>query len=399
MRITNWQLVLGVILISIILVKCKDSFQEEFKHKAYSNIDNGYEPNPLLENLPHSDIEPSVIPLSEVMGVNPQWPKSFVLLMDYLRGVHDMLSFTNLTKFVGTIDDIHVISINNSTIVILDENKNRLIQYNIENHDYTELASEGTGPGDILFAKDLAFYDNNIFVSMQANRISKFDCHENPCFYKETIQTKFNNYSISPITDGLFVIGLSPIRTVDNTSKDINNYSAHYLNNKGEIRNSFNNRYKHNSLLVKEAINSREYIRTSTGNSSIYIGFSLVPFIYRYSFNNYKLIEKILIPNYDQRFYDYNIKRRAGGRRSSIDYSILSYMDIFSNQWLVYQLKHYEASDNGTNNWYSYYFMNIQDKSIYLLGKDEVNNRSIFVTEHGLIINQDGELFWVSDKQ
>jgi len=394
------KLILLGILLSTSFFACSksQSFQEDFKLRAYSNIEDGYSPNPLLENLPHSDIGPSVIPLSEVNAVNPQWPATVKLLYNYLNGTHDNLSFIKLSELVSDIDNFHVISVNDSLIVFLDEDKNRLIQYDIGKNEYIELATAGRGPGDILFARDLAYYENNLYVSMQANRISKFDCSQIPCKYSETIQTEFNNQSVSPANDGLYIIGLSPIRSVETTTDDINNYSAHYLNVSGDTRKSFIPRYEHVSLMVKEAIDSRGYINRTSINNNIYIGFSLTPFLYNYSSDNHQLVKKILIPNYEQGFYDYNSNRGTGHTRS-IDRTMMTYMEEISEKWIVYQLKHFDyISDNERRSWYSYYFFDIENQQIYKLGEDDKLNRSVFVAEHGLMINQEGELIWMAGK-
>jgi len=108
-------------------------------------------------------------------------------------------------------------------------------------------------------------------------------------------------------------------------------------------------------------------------------------------------VKKILITNYDQGFYDYNSSRGSGHTRS-IKRTIMTYMEEFSEKWIVYQLKHFDyISNNERRFWYSYYFFDTENQQIYKLGEDDKNNRSIFVAEHGLMINQEGELIWVTD--
>jgi len=293
---------------------------------------------------------------------------------------------------------IDVETINENVIILLDKTRNRLIQYNLETNKSYLLAPQGRGEGDLLFTKDMRIFNNKIFVAMQEYRISIFDCEFTPCQYVKTILTKHNNYSVSPNESYISTIGLYPFGRSHHPNPDLDDVpNIHIINFNGHYIKSFGSVYRHKKPIVREQMNSRDQI-FSLSNGLIYVIFNYFPYIYKYDLNGH-LLNKLEFPEFMIGYYDYDEKNLVGRFRHNDSTSFIN-SQLIDNKWIIFQVLHRNNMEWNENKglvgdqWYSYYALNTDDDQLFLLGEDHIE-RSIYPTNHGLLVNYDNELcFW-----
>ncbi len=258
--------------------------------------------------------------------------------------------------------------------------------YDLLTDEFTDLAPRGRGPGDIMFTKEMQFHDNRAYIAMQGFRISVFDCQSEKCEYDHTIETEFNTYSLAP----------------ENVDQNI----IHQLNSDGDIKRSYSPVYKQKHPMIREAMNSGGKVRAFPEFDSVVLVHNFFPYIYLYN-SEANSVEKYRVQDFYIGYYDEfeNPNGSVRGRARHNDNTNTFHSTKIDDEWMLLQMREgrnlywVDRTLHG-DQWYSYYVFNVDSRELYKIGesekKDVGENRAIRATEHGLVINEQGNLSWVS---
>lgn len=385
------------------MISCESSNDDSQTKFGPDTIEEGYVPHPHPDMMPHPDLVSSKLELLNASDHLDQLPASLQLLHEFLN-THNQLSKNEMDLHVSSQFSFHVGSLNKDTLIILDQRRNRLIQYDLINHESVDLAPEGRGPGDLLYTREMQVFNNRIYVAMQGFRISIFNCEFNPCQYESTVSTEFNNYSISPTNDYISVLGLYPFGREQDPNPENNDLPTIYqIDYTGNVELTYSSVYRHDRPFVREKMNSNGAIRSFSNLDFHVLTFDRFPYIYLYDKDG-RIHKKYEIPNFKVGYYDYNLEERSGQDRYN-DNTSIAYTTKLNDDWILLQILNSKDMQinpriNGKQ-WYSYHAFDVRNQKLYKIGDDDEysigNGRSIYVTNRGLLINQGGEtLYWVS---
>lgn len=254
------------------------------------------------------------------------------------------------------------------------------------------------GPGDLLFSRELNVDGNRLYIAMQGFRVSRFNCEPEVCEYETTIETPYNNYSVSAEDGQIYILGLAPFgRPQDPDPDNTEQYAFHIFDEAGDVKSSFGPLYNHKSPMIREGMHSSGTVRFYPQHGFVTGTFSRFPFIYIYDSNgNYSV--KYRIPDFKQGYYDYNETTRVA-RTRSIDHSSIYSTKKIDDDWLLLSIRNYKTGEEVRFVQFDYYAFHIPTGQIYLAGRDETypfeEARVIHTTKSGLLINQQGTLYWI----
>lgn len=369
--------------------------------------DTRYTEHPMTDALPYSDVEPEMLEIFELEGLLNAVPDNIQLLYEFLN--HENTGLKKVELPILTSSDIDVSSINDSTLLILEKNANQLILYDLHQHDYDIIASQGRGPGDLDFSAELAVHNNKAFVAMEGFQISVFTCEHAICEYENTIQTKYNNYSIYPVNTSLFVLGMPPLSyTQSSESPDTENHLVRKTDTTGQVQFSFMPEYHFQAPLVRNEMHSNGQLRSFSNIEKTVITFGYLPFIYLYDFSG-EFITKLEIPDFFQRIlhYEEHPSRRGISKWDYGNYTRFDHLSSHAGDGSLFNRVEeirdmvFLGLDEGFegSKWYSYYLLDVDKKEFYKIGDDEETHvsqgRKIYIIDQSLIIHDEGTLFFV----
>tara|TARA_R100001143_G_scaffold63595_1_gene73194 strand:- start:2914 stop:4017 length:1104 start_codon:yes stop_codon:yes gene_type:complete len=363
--------------------------------------------------MPYSNIEAEMLQVQDGGGSIDKFPESvqllYTILNDESDGLHHsetILLASGVNDTLLTTGDIDVSSVNDSSLLILDKRTNRLIQYDVKENKYHDIANQGRGPGDLDFSRELSVFDNKAFIGMGVFQISMFTCHNELCEYAKTINTDFNNYSLAPGDGHIKFLGISRFGGEDdpdpsNTDQNL----IHKINYDGEVQQSFFPIYRDRSPLIREAMNSRGRVRLFPELNVIVVAFAVFPYLYVHDAEG-KLTDIYELPDFIQKYYE--SEKRAGGYSSRSIYasnSTISHSSQLNERWLLLRLREVrdlefhgmEEGFTGTQ-WFSYYSFDVAEKTLYKIGDDTIkpvgeSQRVLHVVDQGVVINENGLLY------
>lgn len=376
-------------------LNAEDIESEEIAGRTF----NTDEVHPKQENIPHSDVAPialSPIDISEANDV----PEPLEYFYRFLNENEDLFEISNLNFFTSNNIFFHVESLNDSTLILSDDRSNELHHYHLNRNESEMFAPEGRGPGDIFFNREVQLLDETLYVAMEGFRISQFDCSVVPCEHEKEINTKFNHYSVAPADEKLVVLGIPPYMGPD-TDHENPGYILHEIDSECETVESFSPAYNHDSVLLHIHFTMGNRVRYLTNGDLFLMTNSRLPFIYSYN-SDYELINKYLLPGFSPEYQLYDSEHDMG--RSYRHHSNIYHIREVDNNWLLVQIRHLRDAvpKEGYEESFSYYAFNVNNETLYHIGEDYAESmdesRAIFLTDHGLIINQQGSLQWVGMK-
>lgn len=400
----------SILIFLFIFASCSsDSFEltDESTVDGAAPYEEGAIPHPQPNMMPHADVEAVDLVLHEGSDILSDLPENLQLLHRYLNDENDQFDQRELSLYVSNEYHFHAASKDENTLVMLDERDDKLYQYDLLKDEYTDLAPKGRGPGDIMFTKEMQFYDNRAYIAMQGFRISVFDCQSDLCEYENTIETEFNTYSLAPEKDRLTILGLPPFgRDQDPDPENIDQHIIHQITKGGDIERSFSPVYKYHNPIIREAMNAGGKVRAFPKFDSVVLVQSLFPYIYIFN-SETSLVEKYRIPDFQKGYYD-EIESTDGsisGRYRHNNNTNISHSTKIDDEWMLLQIRerrdlYWEDRSLLGDEWFSYYAFNVDSRELYKIGEGEMKgvneNRTIHPTEHGLVVNQQGTLSWVS---
>ncbi|MBE9048540.1 hypothetical protein IQ255_29875 [Pleurocapsales cyanobacterium LEGE 10410] len=363
----------------------------------WEGIEEGYTPHPLAENMPHNDVTAKELKLLDFKSIFDESPTDLKHLHYFLNGINDGMRSVELSVFVSDLR-MNAFSLSDGTLILFDIHKNRLIQYNLNNHRFLDLATVGRGPGDLLFSRELYTNYDRLYIAMQGFRISVFNCQSDTCEYETTFETPFNNYSISTEDDQFYILGLAPFGREQNPDPgNTEQFAIHELDELGKVLNSFNPVYKHKAPIVREQMNSTGTVRFFPQHRLVTVSYTRFPFIYLYDSEG-NFLNKYRLPEFKQGYYDYNETTRTGTHRA-MDHSSVQTTKKITDDWLLITIRNLESRVNDRYIRYDYYSFHLPSRQMYLAGRDKSypsdQSRMIYTTDDGLLLNQQGTLYWI----
>ena len=361
--------------------------------------------HPIQEKLPYSNVNPDLPEVRDGGEYIDSMPESVQVLYRFLNYESQAASQQELDLL--TTGNIDVSAINDSTLLVLEIGSNRLVQYDLKGDQYEVIADRGRGPGDLYFERELSVYNDKAFIAMQAYRLSVFSCDYGGCEYEKTLQTEYNNYSVAPLDDHLYFLGIPPFggeQYADSAAKEQN--LIHKINYEGDHKQSYLPAYNFWAPMVRERMNSGGQVRVFPEYDITIVTFDFFPYLYSHN-NEGKLTAIYEIPGFIQGFYEF--EERSDGRwRGRLVYdsnSRISATAKLDDKWLLIKIREqrdveFLGMDEGFegDEWYSYYLFNIEKEKLFKIGDDTktpVNeSRVIHVVDNGIVINESGLLYW-----
>lgn len=367
--------------------------------------DGAYIAHPIPSKMPHPDFESIEIkaqPIEEA-GYLSSLPESLRLLYNFLN--EDSLEHEQQTIDMLTTRKIEIAFLNKSNLLVLDERDDKIWQYNLKSNKNTEVSGWGKGPGDLIFSKGLAVYNDKALVSMQGYKISFFNCSTGVCEYKKTIKTDFNNYSISAGENFFYVLAIPPFgRDQDSDPTNTSQFTIHKFDYTGKLEKSFLPVYQHRAPLVRDRMVAGGSINYYPNKSIVTSTFKFYKNVYIYS-NKGKLKKKYIITDLKQPYYGYkeNSERPSGTVMYNDNSSILHSSKI-GERWLLLTIKEQRNVEfidlrrgfKG-DEWYAYYAFDINNSTLYKIGRDKKTHKPsevepVYTTEYGLFVYKDSTL-------
>lgn len=369
--------------------------------------ENDFTPHPLPDKMPHADDDSEILDIQSISESDSSPPQSLKLLQDFL--VDESKNFKTKKLDILATDKIDISFLSSTDILVLDKENNQLIQYNLETDENTVVASQGRGPGDLLYTQELNVHNKVAYVAMQGFQISVFDCNLRSCEHDNTILTEYNNYSIAAADKHLFVLGIPPFgRDQDPDPTNTDQYIIHRFNHSGKKEQSFTPVYRETSPVVRTQMTSGGQVRSFPQFNMNIVTFDFFHYLYLYN-DEGDLLRKFQIPDLKQGYYEYKENKGGGftGRLRYDDNSKIIRTTNLGDNWLLLIIReqrgvefiNLEEGFKG-DEWFSFYAFNIKNHILYKIGDHKKftigKSRSIQVSEHGIIVNENGTIFFLS---
>lgn len=361
---------------------------------------SGDELHPKSELVPHPDV-PSEDPVVKPYGELPEdIPMPLASLGQFLQSQPPVSDDRELKFFASNNDSFHAASLNDSTLLFLDHHSNGLHHYYLHEDKSERLAPEGRGPGDLFFTREMQLQNNTAYIAMEGGRVSLFNCGTIPCEYEETVMTEFNHYSVTPSGQNLLVLGVPPYMGPDDPDAENTNQNVvHQLDASGEVLNSFSPVYKHKSPLVRIQFTMGSKIRSFEDHGLYAKTHRALPYLYLYN-SDFELSSKYLLPDFMPGYYLHSDSGMGAGSALPKNSSI-AHLEKLDEDRLFIQVRDQVPSDElggNTGRTYRYFVFNVSDHTLYSIGEEAFDDadlsRSVYLTEYGLIVNEQGTLYW-----
>ena len=380
-----------ILVLLVVITSCSHNENEPLsKHSA-----DGFSLHPQEVRLPHSDEKPIELSSEQFANIGEiDLPDNLILLRNFLDGQHRQLRSVELSLFVSG-NNIDVSAIDKHILAILDKDVDKLILYNLQNHRYTDIATKGNRNGDLLFSKEMLTTGQKIYVTTK-NGLSLFDCETVPCSPYKIFTSDFHSYSTAITDSGYVTLGLLTANP-DTAHKE--NDTLHKTGLNGEIRSSFSSAYDHRSLKVRQAMTEYGSVRYSPQHQMVILVYSTLPYLYVYHPDG-EFRYKLELPDYQQRYYEFNYNENYGRFQKS-DHSTTSKIEFINSHWLLLTTRNTIIDDIEKTEYirYGYSIVHMGSGDYYKIGDDiklpSTKERVIHMTDYGLLVNQNGTLFWV----
>jgi hypothetical protein len=307
----------------------------------------------------------------------------------------DVLSVSPFELFIESIDE--------SRIVILDAGSNAMFEYDIENHEVSEIAILGRGPGGISNARDLTISENMIYVTMMDLRISAFDCSLTPCSYiKEITLEEISPFSADVNGEQVAALGMKPVSGQTSGNDALQFIPVHLFDNDGKLLKSGGESYdtEGNWMLVRPFTDG--IIRFLPENRGYIVAYQRLPYLYIYD-TDMNLTESYKFEDFILGKQEYFPKE---GRLRTVmtDYSFINNIYLHKQSNLIVEVEtrqNMRISDNRYkwNRKSDFYRVYLDDKKYeylgeFVFGKTD-SRQAVLLTDHGIIEVNSDHLKWI----
>jgi len=305
-------------------------------------------------------------------------------------------SITNKNKIpihTSDSDDLLITSIKDR-VLILDADENILWEYSVRKKIVKKVASYGRGPGGLSSTTDMLIRNSNLYISMSAARISKFNCRTFPCKFKEELKMKdMIIYSFAKKDNSFAILGSSPV--TQRTEEKLSDKPIHIYNPKGKRIKDFGKMYDTNKQWMLRRPFLQGKIEYEKNIDNYVLTYQRFPYIYVYD-NDLKITMIFKINDFlvgKQKFWP------KKGRLQIVmeDHSIIKNIKSLGRGIIlvtVETLKNQRVEDNifVWDKYYNFYVINLKRKKYKSLGS---NNGSIIkYLESGLLEINDNSIYY-----
>jgi hypothetical protein len=366
--------------------------------------------HPVEEKIPHSEVSAQMLEVLSASDYIEELPES---VQSLYRVLNDSTAEQNSKKLdIITTNRLDISAINDSTLLILEKDKDRMLRYNLSTDTSEVVAAKGRGPGDLIFSKELTVHGGKAYIGMQGYQISVFDCRSGKCEHEKVIKTEYNNYSLAPTGDHIYFLGIAPFGREQNPDpENTDQFAIHRADLNGNVEQSFLPVYYDEIPEVRDRMMKSGEIRTFPQFGKTLVTLARLPFLYTYdSFG--ELISKNEFPFYIESYGYSSIKEQGGGWTTNVsydgDYTRIFYSSKLNERWVLLKVTEYrdvklifaENRAEGSQ-WVSYYALDVRDDQLYKIGDDRSfdygKSRMLYAVGPGIFSNNEGEIHWIKD--
>lgn len=355
---------------------------------------------PQISRIPHySD---SHVSITKKLDFNkmPDKPPALDHLYHYLQQP-DKFTGEKL-KLISNVSQ--VLSIGNSHLLILDTFANNLSELDLKTDSTWEVARYGRGPGDLLFAEEMAKKGTMVYVAQQM-QISRFDCSIFPCKYSGTTELKFMPYSLAFSGDSIAALGniVGFNRNDADKIKKLPNLKAvHLINNEGKQVGVFGDAYNvgHDWMLLRPFVSSG-FVRYSSSQKQFLVAYREFPIIYVYG-NDLKLKQTFSISAFTLDKMKYS--PHNGLSFGFHDHTVIRDLTIFGRNDVLIETvtltnRHISNHQILNKRRHDFYVLDLKNHQNYYMGDMNLNesdpNIAVTATSDGLFIYKGDKAYWI----
>jgi len=363
--------------------------------------------HPVEEKIPHYNRDHILINSSDSFEKLKEKPGELVLLNQYLQEPENII-LERLEVEVGSpFPAFNVVAVDKNRLVILDDNRNELLEFNIINKKATTIAEFGRGPGDVQFPLEMVIHDEMIYVLRQDMYISIFDCMNEPCTFKDVISLEFNPASLTFSDDNFAILGTkfeSQTSDTETEKAPQNSQPIHLIDHSGNQFASFGSMYDVDGhwMLIRPFVMSGD-IRFASVENVYSLTFKRFPFVYIYDQEDHSLTESYKLSDFLLGKQSYWPDERRL-RNPEDDYTIIKNIQIYEEHLLLIETEtktNYRITETSIlwDRKFDYYILDLTTKKDYYLGnyeyKAEEPGKRVFLTGLGIVIydEKEGALF------
>ena len=370
-------------LICLFLISCSEENQFGGEQPDGSVV------HPIADSIPYFDRDHIPIDTSRSIDEMEDRPEEFATLAGYLNEPGEF-DHRELEIFVG--GTLHVASVGENRLVMLDKRNNRLLEYNLGLEEKTSLADKGQGPGDIELAEDMAQEGQHVYVAMQMGRVARFDCEPVPCEFDREINPDFRLRSVASIDDSMLAVVMAGWRGEEFEEGQ----PVRLVGGEEHASRSLGTAYRTEHTIVRIHFTQGAMVRYDNTSNRILIAYRDLPILYAYGEDGE------LRETYEIEFYmPPNVEHRpdAGGRiridNQQERSAILDVIPLGEGVFIALVQSRQEDSRQEDSR-IDYYAVDVAEGQSYHVGKMSLGEGSIIPSKLGFISSDRGELSFVS---
>lgn len=353
---------------------------------------------PDRENIPHFDRDHIPVGRSLSFEELTEKPAELDLLYQYLRDPVDINRIRLDLMVSGPGPGFGVEAVTHNRLLILDGDRNHLVEYDLDTHQSYSIAEQGSGPGDIQYPRDMILEDTFIYVAREDMYVIRFDCSSTPCEADEAVSLDFRPVSIAISGDQYAVLGIP-----DPQSEKPDRHPLRAISLKGEKIDQFGDAYDagdHRMISFQFGMNGK--VRYSPSTGLFVLKYGAFPYLYLYDSATLELQETYEFSDFILPQFTYSPAERSIHMPVNDHHQIRNIR--FSGENLLFievmTLDNFRREMPPWDYRFHFYAVKLDTRDSYYLGNYERTHltpgKEIFVTGRGLVIYDyvENALYW-----
>ena len=350
--------------------------------------------HPITDRVPYHEQAVPVTQKQTLANLSnpPDVLQTLATVLDDQRSVDT----TRLDVLVEESRGIDIISSSPNRLILLVGNpENRMYEFDLQDGTATQIASKGSGPGQLKFAQDITRGDSAIFVAQGDRQIDEFDCRTIPCTYEESTRLRFSPMAVAAARSHHAVVGSPMLRREGMKMEDWSG-AVQMLDADGSIRQSFGRTYQANHFMVLSAyLRNSSLIYSDTLDQFVRASEDL-PFIWTYKANG-SLEFVWSIHTFDPLPIRYFPSEQRRHKEFQEGFSTLHLQGPIDGRFVIATVRHlgFSSKDSDlTLTGVDYYALDLRTDETYYLGRDTprkgIADRLFLVTNEHQILVENG---------
>jgi len=346
--------------------------------------------HPLISNIPKIK-ESSVIDTSNLENYENDTVNKLSNVVESIRK-NENIDTTNTRLLVGRSIDVEVSSIDNR-LLVLDKKGYRLIQYNVDTGSKTVISTNGSGPGNVSWAKDLEIDNEKAYVSTGGMRIVTFDCSESPCSYDATTRLRFTPLSLAKTENSLNAVGHVPLSPKRRKIDSLGSAPIQVIDSTGTIQSAYGHSYQSDAWFLNDKFR-KGYLEASDQRQETALAYKFLPTIYTYrSHNHHKTFS---IPEFSTAVFEYEPEDIWISTSKRDYYDIITRVNYIGNSHYVVNHRKLLDIKDTYHTKYFYYLINTNDNSTKKIGSykyEGTHSFEVIPLKNNLVIVKKGNIY------